>query len=266
MFQTNQIGKLTFLTAENIPVPHCFTTRLGGVSQGHLAQLNLGTHRGDNPKHVIENYTRLGAAVGFSPADLVLTHQTHTDCVLAVDASDKGAGLFQAELPPCDGLVTNTPGVGLVAFAADCTPILLHDPVTGAVGAVHAGWRGTAADIAGVAVRTMVAAYGADPKHIRAAIGPHIGACCFETQADVPQAMKACYGEAAAEFIRPQGQKYYVNLTGLNTLSLRRAGVVHVDCSDLCTACDDRLFWSARKLGDRRGCQGAVIICKEVCA
>lgn len=248
--------------AEGIAVPHGFTTRFGGVSTGHLESLNIGTRRGDDPENVLENYRILGRELGFAPEDLVLTRQTHTDIVFAVDESHKGTGLFSPELPECDSLVTNTPGVGLVVFTADCTPILLWDKVTGAVGAVHAGWRGTAAQIGAKAVKAMEKHYGSRPENICAAIGPNIGMCCFETDADVPEAMVQAFGEAAKEHIRQQNDKYYVNLKALNALSLQRAGVQSVDVSNECTACRPDKFWSHRRVGSLRGSQGAIIVCK----
>ena len=152
-----------------------------------------------------------------------------------------------------------------MVFSADCTPILLHDPVTGAVGAVHAGWRGTAADIAGKAVNATVAAFGCAPENIHAAIGPNIGRCCFQTDADVPQAMLDALGDEALPYIRQEGQKYYVNLKEINALSLRRAGVRHIEISDCCTMCQPDRFWSHRVTRGHRGTQGAVILCKEGC-
>ena len=260
---TTKIGTLEYLTAEGISVPHCFTTRLGGVSQGYLASMNIGTSRGDLPENVQENYRILGAAVGFAPEDLVLTTQTHTDIVRVVGDDQRGAGLFAPALSQCDALVTNTPGLGLVVFTADCTPILLHDPVTGAVGAAHAGWRGTAAGIAQKTVQTMVEAFGCDPRNLRAAIGPNLKDCCFETDWDVPEAMIAALGQEAMPYIRQNGQKYYVNLTEINALFLRKASVIHVESTPACTACSMDRFWSHRKMGDRRGSQGAIILCKE---
>ena len=260
---TKKAGKLEYLVAEHIGVPHGFTTRFGGVSAGYLDSLNIGTRRGDDPQNVLKNYEILGRELGFAPENLVLTRQTHTDIVLAVGESHKGAGLFLPDLPECDGLVTNTPGVGLVVFTADCTPILLWDRVTGAVGAVHAGWRGTAAQIAAKAVKAMEKNYGSRPEDIRGAIGPNIGQCCFETDADVPNAMVATFGEEANEYIRQQGEKYYVNLKGLNVLSLRKAGVASVEISDECTACRPDKFWSHRRVGSTRGSQGAIIVCKR---
>lgn len=257
---TNKIGALEYLTAENISASHCFTTRLGGVSSGYLESLNLGIHRGDNPENVLKNYEILGNALGFDVKNAVLSHQTHTDIVIAVDESHRGAGLFGEELPECDGLITNTPGTALVIFTADCTPILLHDPVTGAVGAVHAGWRGTAAAIAEKAVLAMKAHYGCNPSNIRAAIGPNIKQCCFETDADVPNALLAALGEAARPYIASKGEKFFVDLTAMNTLFLQRAGVKDIQTACQCTRCEADRFWSARVHGDRRGSQGAVIV------
>lgn len=255
-------GKTEYLVSEQIQVPHCFTTRLGGVSQGYLASMNIGTRRGDTFENVLENYRILGNLVGFSPEDLVLTRQTHTDIVRKVGDGEKGAGLFSPELPECDALITNTPGVGLVVFTADCTPILFWDPETGAVGAAHAGWRGTAAGIAQKTVEAMVTAYGCKPENIRAAIGPNIGVCCFETDREVPEAMVAALGEVANQYIHPKNEKFYVNLKEINALFLRWAGVERVEISTDCTACSPDRFWSHRKTGSQRGSQGAIIVCK----
>ncbi len=263
MIKTIKIGSLEYMAADNISVPHCFSTRYGGVSTGYLASLNLGTHRGDVPENVIENFRILGDAVGFHPEALVLTRQTHTDIVLPVGQEQLGAGLFAPELPECDGLVTNTPGVVLAVFTADCTPILLHDPVTGAVGAAHAGWRGTAAAIGAKTVAAMVENYGCKPENIRAAIGPNIAKCCFETDGDVPAAMLEQYGEAARPFIETRGEKYHLDLKGINALSLQRAGVESIAVSRLCTACEPDRFWSHRKVGKLRGSQAGIIVCKE---
>lgn len=259
---TKKLGTLEYLTAEGISVPHCFTTRFGGVSEGYLSSLNLGIHRGDKPENVVKNYEILGQALRFDIHDLVYTHQTHTDIVRVVDGSNRGEGLFREVEPECDALVTNTPGVVLAAFTADCTPILLHDPVTGAVGAVHAGWRGTVADIAGKTVLAMRENFGAEPANIRAAIGPNIGVCCFETHTDVPDAVRAVLGDAAEAFIVPAGEKFRVDLKGVNAALLRRAGVKHIEISCDCTACRPDRFWSHRRVGNDRGSLAAIIVCE----
>lgn len=258
---TVKLGQLEYLTADGITVPHCFTTRLGGVSSGFLSSMNLGVSRGETVENVRQNYAILGRALGFDPKNLVLTRQTHSDIIRVVTKEDH-LGFDHHEYPECDGLVTNDPGTALVIFTADCTPILLHDPVTGAVGACHAGWRGTAADIAGKTVRAMAENFGTNPENIRAAIGPNIAQCCFETDADVPDAMIAALGDMAKEHITPKGEKYYVNLKAINAQFLHRAGVRHVELSDACTACRTDLFWSHRRMGQARGSQGAIIQCK----
>lgn len=258
-----KIGSLEYLTAEGISVPHCFTTRYGGVSTGSLSSLNIGLHRGDDPKNVEENFRILGSAIGFDPEKLVLTRQTHSDIVRKAGRDDWGVYMVEGASPECDALITNDPGTALVIFTADCTPLLFHDPVTGAVGAAHAGWKGTAQDIGGKTVAAMVDAFGCDPANIRAAIGPNIGQCCFQTDADVPEALIAAYGQEASPFIRSVDKKYYVNLKKINALSLRRRGVRHMEISESCTMCEHDRFWSHRFTRGDRGSQGAIIVCKE---
>ena len=255
-------GALEYEISESIAVPHCFTTRLGGVSTGVFDSLNLACHRGDDAENFFENFRILGDALGFDLNNLVLTRQTHTDIVRQVTAADH-IGLDHHQYPECDGLITNTPGVALVVFTADCTPILLHDPVTGAVGAVHAGWRGTAANIAGKAVKAMCEAFGCEAANIRAAIGPNIAQCCFVTDMDVPLAMIDALGDAALPHIRSRRQKNYVNLKAINAQFLKNAGVTHIEMSRSCTMCQSNRFWSHRVTKGNRGSQGAIIVCKE---
>ena len=264
MLNVIRCGALEYLCADNIAVPHGFTTRLGGVSRGHLASLNLGMNRGDDPENVVQNYKLLTQALGCSIDDLALTCQTHSDIVLPTTRAETGKSLDHRLWAECDARITNEPGVALVVFTADCTPVLLHDPVTGAVGAVHAGWRGTAQNIVGKTVQAMEKAYGCRPENICAAIGPNIAQCCFETDAEVPQAMLEAYGKAAEAHIRQTGSKYYVNLKEINALALRQAGVSNIRISRLCTRCESDRFWSHRAHGKDRGSQGAIIVCKGV--
>jgi len=260
--QLVQKGTLEYLTAAGIPVPHCFTTRLGGVSQGYLSSLNLGMNRGDDPANVVKNYEILAKALGFDLAHLVLTHQTHSDIVRTVTKKDAD-GLDHHAYPESDAIITKDPGTALMVFSADCTPILFYDPVTGAVGAAHAGWRGTASKIGAKTVNAMEKAFGCRPENIRAAIGPNIAQCCFETDADVPQAMQAAIGDAAKAWIRQSGNKYYVNLKEINAYILRQAGVRQIEISSDCTVCQHTRYWSHRVTKGHRGSQGAIILCKE---
>ena len=259
-----KIGKLEYSQAEGIATPHCFTTRLGGVSTGIFDSLNLNFSRGDDPELVVENFRRIGAVLGFAPEDVVNARQIHSDIVVRVDERNRGNLAVTGASPECDAMITNTPGMALYVSTADCTPILLWDSVTGAVGAAHAGWKGTVLAIGARTVEAMVREFGTKPESIRAAIGPNIGFCHFETDRDVPDALLEAFGEEITPFIRQQGNKYYVNLKEINALALRRAGVTHIELSDECTMCRPDRFWSHRVTKGQRGAQGGIIVCKEV--
>ena len=260
--QPIKLGQLEILTAEGITAPHCFTTRFGGVSTGALASMNLAIKLDETDENVKRNFEILGAALGFGIDDLVLTRQTHSDIVRTVGREDC-KGCFHRDYPECDALITNQRGVALTVFTADCTPLLFHDPVTGAVGAAHAGWRGTVSAIGVKTVEAMCREFGCKIENIRAAIGPNIGFCHFETDADVPEAMLAAFGEEVRPFIRKAESKYYVNLKEINALILRRAGVQSIEISGDCTMCQPVRFWSHRVTRGLRGSQGAIIVCKE---
>ena len=265
-FIQHDAGGVVFHTASLLDHPqivHGFSTRLGGVSGGFHASLNF---RGSGPEpdsrdNVRENFGRFCAALGTSAEDLVLSVQVHRDAVRHVTAADAGKGLTHPADYQADALVTNEPGLNLMVFSADCIILLLHDPVTGSIGAVHAGWRGAALDLPAKTVREMERLFGARPENIRAAIGAGIGPCCFETHDDVPDAMTAAFGSAAGAYIAPRGEKWTVDLKGVNAWRLREAGIPaeRIDICPLCTACRGDLYWSHRKLGDRRGVQGALI-------
>ena len=263
-FIEETLDGIVYTRAEGLSAPHAFTTRHGGVSTGIHASLNLGENRGDDPDHVRENYRRLKAALGIDK--LVFSRQVHKTDVRRVTGADAREP-FDPLPYEADGLVTDEPGLSLIIFVADCIPILFHDPVRGTVGAAHAGWRGTVADIAGITVRRMAAEFGSDPKNIRAAIGPGISACCFETGPEVPEAVRACLGDEGAAFIAPSVNpgKSMVDLKGVNRALLLRAGVLpeHIATSPDCTMCQHDKYWSHRHTHGERGVQAAIITRKR---
>lgn len=247
---------------------HAFATRRGGVSTGIFESLNLGLSRGDDPKALYENYRRLGAAVGFTPEQTVLVNHAHSGRVDRMGKADRGMGLFFPQKEHQDGLYTNEPGVALVVFTADCTPILLHDPVKHVVAAVHSGWPGTAKGIVYNCVNALVRDFGCNPADLEAAIGPSIGSCCFETDRDVPEAMVKALGPEAEplSFITHEGApegKFFPDVKAINVLWLHRCGVEKIDVSEDCTKCRPDRFWSHRVTGLKRGNMGNVIMLKE---
>ena len=265
MIQLQNNG-VTFLAADGFRaaggVAHGFSTRIGGVSEGIFASLNLGTARGDDPERVRENYRRFCAAVGTDVNRLVTTSQVHGDVIRTATARDIKTDLFAPNGYECDGLITDRPGLALTIYSADCIPVLLYDPVRRVIAAVHAGWRGTAQDIAGKAVRRMQQDYGCRPENILAAIGPGISQCCFETHADVPDAMTDALGDLVIPYILClENGKFRVDLKGINATLLTRAGVTadHIEVSTDCTACLHETYWSHRVTQGQRGSQAAMI-------
>ena len=265
-FLTLRSGELSWLTSSLLSgasgITHGFSTRCGGVSVSPWDTLNLGVGRGDDPSAVEENYRRFCNAVHTDITRTVLSKQVHEDTVRIITNADAGKGLFRKRDYTADALITGEPGLALTVFSADCGILLLHDPVTGCIGACHAGWRGCALGIVEKTVGELHRVFGAKPENLLAAVGPAIGPCCFETDRDVPEAMLAALGGDAEPFLHASGGgKWHVDLPGLNVLWLRRAGVPaqQIDLCTLCTACHPELFWSHRKMGAARGAQIAMI-------
>ena len=261
-FITRTEQGVTFLQAEGLGTIHGFSTRLGGVSPAPFDTLNLGLSQGDDPARVRENYCRFCAAIGADVDRLVCSRQVHGDVIRVVTAADAGKGLDRQRDYEVDGLVTDVPGLPLAIHTADCIPVLLYDPVHRAIGACHAGWRGTALAIPAKTVAKLTQAYGTDPKDLHCAIGAGISRCCFETRADVPEAMREALGEAAEPFIDDHGDgRFHVDLMGINRHWLTEAGVPEdqIAVSDECTVCLSEKFFSHRRSGAARGAMAAVI-------
>lgn len=261
-FVEENIGGVVVMTAPNIAAKHCFTTRFGGVSEGHLASMNLGENRGDAPECVIENYRRLGEATGIRTDHMAFTRQVHGNAVRIVTEADVHT-LMTAVPYDADGVVTNVPGLALIAFVADCVPLLLHDPVSGVAAAVHCGWRSTVADIMAVAVEKMCT-LGGDPAHMQAAIGASIGYCCFEVGAEVPEAIFALLPNDHDGLVRAGEQegKFYVDLREAIARRLVQLGLKreHILVSEECTMCSHDKYWSHRFTKGERGSQAALIM------
>ncbi len=243
---------------------HGFSTRLGGVSQGIFSSLNLGANRGDPMENVMENWRRFGAAVGFDGTRSVHGRQSHGVTVRVARRADMHAIDEPASWPEADGYVTNEPDVPLAIFTADCTPLLMQDPAAGVIAAVHCGWRSTAADIEKRAVEAMVS-LGAKRSDIRAAIGPGIRRCCFQTGPEVPEAIDALLGGDTRGLYGPDRDapgRYRVDLPGAVHRRLLQLGLEeeNIDELGICTMCGPDRFWSHRAMGTERGSQANVIV------
>ena len=181
----NNIDTVPYLTYNSLSeisfINHAFTTRLGGVSTGEFASMNMAFNRGDNPDSVTENYKRFCKSAGFDYESLVASAQDHHTVVRAVTSAEKGIGIYKPrDMESVDALITNEKGVTLVTYYADCTPLFFVDTKNKAIGLAHAGWRGTVGRIGEKVVEKMTELYGTNPADIKAAIGPAISVCCYE--------------------------------------------------------------------------------------
>lgn len=252
-----------FIKSNILRSPHAFATRRGGVSVlEHTKSLNLAFGRGDEDCVVLENLEIFAKSVGFEAGSVVSHPQIHSDKIITVTAQNCGEGYFIREgIDGCDGYITRERGVTLGIKTADCVPILFEAERGGeiiAVGAVHAGWRGTVADIAGKCVERFCLEFGAEPSCIRVAIGPCIHACCYEVSSDVYDAVKEDLGgEIAERFVVPSGKegKYACDLAGINRELLLRRGILaeNIEIIDECTCCAPEKFFSHRYSNGQRG-------------
>ena len=266
MFFEKEVNGVKFFASDKISVRHGFSTRVGGVSTlPHTKSLNLGYHRGDDKTTVLKNLRLFSEALDMPLEAFVSVTQIHSREVRIVGESERGAGIFYRADFECDGYVTNVPNVALCVKIADCVPILLSDAEAGVIGAVHAGWRGTAAGIAAECVEKMCS-LGADRTRITAAIGPSICGDCYEVDRPFYEQFSSMAGKELAEkFVLPdpeKPEKYKVDLKLVNREILLGSGLreENIDKSDLCTFCRDDLFYSHRKSGGERGSLCAVIM------
>lgn len=263
VLESEAVGRLPWLV-------HGFSTRSGGVSEldGDQA-LNLSFTDWDQRENVLENRQRFQHALGADEFPLVAVKQIHSDVVCAFDAKP-------AEPRRGDALTTNKPGLLLGVQTADCVPILLVDARLRAVAAVHAGWRGTLARIVQKTIGQMQMRFGTKAGDVLAALGPAIGACCYEVGGElVTQFTSQC--ENAGEWfdeartgeepnplqwlnMMPPGHQPPPKTVRLDLRKANRAQLVecglrsqNIYVNELCTACRPDLFFSYRKQGPASG-------------
>ena len=227
---------------------HGFSTRVGGISEGPYAWLNLGAKWGDDPARVRENRRRFFRAAGIDGVlSLSQVHGAEVTVIDAALATDPEA----VARTRADALVTELPGIAIAVYTADCVPVLLADPVRGALAAVHAGWRGMVAGVIGAAVATLGRAFGSRPADLRAALGPSIGPCCFEVGDEVAVQFSPAFVKPGA----PSRGRPVVDLRAAARDSLLTAGVPagQIDADPPCTACDASRFYSFRRDGRETG-------------
>lgn len=248
-------------------VRHGFSTRLGGVSKGCYASMNLSFTRGDKEENVRENFRRMAEVLGVRCADMVFSQQTHTANVRVVTEADRGMGIMRPlEYSDVDGLVTNVRGICLVTFYADCVPLFFVDPVHRVIGLSHSGWRGTVGKIGKATVELMKKAYGCEPENILAAVGPSICQDCYEVSEEVIEQFKSNFRQEdwGSLFYRKENGRYQLDLWKANELIFKEAGILeeHIAVTNICTHCNSDVLYSHRTMGDKRGNLAAFLALK----
>lgn len=239
-----------------------FSTRFGGVSPMPEKALNLAGFNEDDAENIYENRLRF---LKLFAGDFVLTGcwQTHSADVRVVrnqqEAQPKPGVLGDDQY--CDALVSNTPKILLAVKTADCVPVLIGDPKTGAFAAVHAGWRGTASSIVTVAIRRLQQEFGAHPADLRAAIGPAANGCCYEVGGEVIDLFKERFPGSDELFTPTRAGHARIDLHRSNRHQLAAAGVLsdRIHIAPLCTMDRTDLFFSYRREKNVHGCVGRLM-------
>lgn len=264
-----EVEYLVFPMLEKIEgVTHLFSTRLGGESEGIFSTMNLSYTRGDRKEAVDENFRRIAGAMGRRTEDFVCSDQTHTANVRRVTDADRGKGVVrERDYRDVDGLITDVPGIVLSTFYADCVPLFFVDPVHGAIGLSHSGWKGTALKIGARTVEAMRESYGTRAADVVAAVGPSICGDCYEVSGDVAERFAAVFSPEALSRIlyEKKDGKYRLDLWEANRLVLAEAGVPEerISVTDLCTCCNPDYLFSHRASNGKRGNLGAFLSIDE---
>lgn len=246
-------------------VTHLFSTRIGGASTGIYSTVNYSYDLGDEKGHVDENYRRTARILGRDIDDFVRSAQTHTTNVRVVTESDRGKGVTRPrDYTDVDGLVTNVPELILVIFWADCVPLFFVDPVHRAIGASHAGWRGTLGRIGEVTLGKMKEQYGTDPSDCICAVGPSICGDCYEVGSDVADRFS---DRLFSGCVTEKGNgKFLLDLWKANRAILEVAGVrpENISVTDICTKCNHDYLFSHRITGFKRGVNAGFLSLNEL--
>jgi YfiH family protein len=238
-------------------IDYCFTTRHNGCSLAPFQSNNLAFHVGDKTTFVMQNHHALANAVGYEIERLIHMRQIHSDRVVYVDSS------FHFDTPPeCDALICDTPGIALMVMVADCTPILLVDPVKKAVAAIHAGRAGAFKNIITKTLDAMQHRFGSNPRSLYAVMGPSICQSCYEINSEIAaEAETLGYGDAVNE----ERGCYYLNVRLILKKQLLEAGVIseNIEQQPHCSSCENETFFSYRADGGTTGRMAGVIMLRN---
>lgn len=243
-------GKFSIFPETNLI--HAISTRFNGYSNAPFKSLNLALHVNDEESIVQQNREKFCTGLDIEFSNMTTCQQVHGNKIILVDETNKGSGAFHFSDTICDAdaLITNKIGIALTLFFADCTPIMIYDPVQHAIGVAHGGWRGTVGQIAKKTVEAMQKAYNTNPQDCLASIGPAIGKCCYEIGNEVADQFKEVFAKDSQKILEyhQDKDKYHLDLWTANAIMLQRAGLssTNIDMANTCTCCNHDIFFSYR--------------------
>ncbi len=253
IIEINGVKIVQFNAWENVPeLVHAFSTKIGGISKDEFESLNLGFNRGD--ENVLDNYKIIADTLQVNPNSFVASAQTHKCEVCQVTYNDLGNGIYtDNKFKDVDGIYTCDKEVTLVTYYADCVPLFFYAPAHNIIGMAHAGWRGTVGEIGKNLALIWNKEFNIDFKDIEVGIGPSICKDCFEVHNDVADVFLA--KPLFKEFVVPNKLegKYNIDLWACNKKSLEALGITKIYTANICTCCNDDIFYSHRKTQGKRG-------------
>lgn len=224
--------------------------------------VSFSAREGYEEKDVFESYQKVADFYNVPVKNITKSTQIHEDKILVIEDRHIGMGVTkESDIKNADGLLTDKKDIPLCIFTADCVPVLVADKNKRVVSAVHSGWRGTAKKIIVNAINIMVNEYKILKSDIICAIGPSIGKCCFEVSAEVIENMSHIKN-ADLCYTKKENGKYMLDLNEINRQILLEAGIAdkNIEVSDLCTKCEEELFFSYRRQGERAGRNASFIM------
>lgn len=251
--EINGVKYYNSLLIDNNRIPHFFSTRIGGISEGYYSNLNLGVYTDDKLDNINENLKRVFQASNMNMDKVVYLKQVHGDRIHIVDDFNYMdiCGSFG------DAIITKSRGIAIGVFTADCVPVLIADESTGTIAAVHGGWKGTKLNITGKVLKYMIEELLCNPEHITVSLGPSIGPCCFEVKEDVADKFT---------FVNNMDGNLYVDLWKENYSQVLKHSIPekNIALGNLCSMCMDTMFYSYRRDKGLTGRLGSFIqISKE---
>ncbi|MDA3946400.1 MAG: peptidoglycan editing factor PgeF [Helicobacteraceae bacterium] len=238
-------------------ITHTFTTRHGGVSTAPFDSNNLAFHVGDDADVVRQNHALLAKQLDYDLERLVHMRQIHSDIVVIVDPE-----VHNFDNPPeCDALVTDKPGIPLMVMTADCTPVLLFDPIQNVIAVAHAGRAGAVKGIVPKTIEKMCSDFGSSIEDINVVLGPSIHGCCYEVGKQIAQAV---FEDGFGFAVIAREGSYYLEVNAIIKKQLEDLGIKKEKLEDIniCNACENQDFFSYRADKQKTGRIAGVLMLK----